>query len=171
MERPLRQFVLMQSAYLWAQRSTCSRLHVGCVMEREGRILVQGYNGAPAGLDHCDHACDCGGMSRWGRTGTPTTSHDRDCNTTKPCLRAVHAEQNAIAFAARHGVELEGASAWITNQPCMSCAQSMINAGIKEVFYFEPYRLQDGVHLLEEAGIKVSNMQLIHPEWVDRMIR
>jgi len=47
----------------------------------------------------------------------------------------------------------------------------MINAGIKEVFYFEPYRLQDGVHLLEEAGIKVSNMQLIHPEWVDRMIR
>lgn len=163
MSRPSRQLVLMQSAFLWAQRSTCSRLHVGCVIERDGRILVQGYNGAPAGLPHCDHGCTCGRPNERG------WAHSSDCNSQSPCTRAVHAEQNAISFAARHGVGLNGATAWITNQPCMSCAQSLINTGIVQVYFMEAYRLQDGTELLKEAGIEVWDAGLLFPDWVDRM--
>lgn len=151
--RPTRQQTLMASAQLWAERSTCSRLHVGCVIEREGRILVQGYNGAPAGLDHCDHECDC-----FTSFSGNLTQHDPECNIQKPCLRSVHAEQNAISFAARWGVGLEGASCWVTHQPCISCAQTLINAGISLVVYQEPYRLRDGLDLLLEANIQVRQL-------------
>lgn len=152
--RPTREKALMETAYIWAARSTCSRLHVGSVLERDGRILVQGYNGAPAGLKHCDHRCDCDQQ----RPTVEGRSHQFGCNSVKPCIRAVHAEQNAISFAARWGVELKGASAWVTHQPCVSCAQSLINAGIQVVHYVEPYRLLDGIDLLEEAGISVIRM-------------
>lgn len=156
MNRITRNHALMETAYLWAQRSTCTRLNVGCVIHRDGRILVQGYNGAPAGLPHCDHRCDCpGGLERILRR---EFAHRPECNSLKPCTRAVHAEQNSISFAARWGVGLEGAHAMITHQPCVSCAQSMINAGLKSVHYVEPYRLPDGINLLGEAGMHVTRM-------------
>lgn len=165
MSRPTRARVLMDTAFLWAERSTCDRLHVGCVIHREGRILVQGYNGAPAGLTHCNHDCDCpreifyNSVSPYPVRLNPEAVQHRDtCNAKKPCLRAVHAEQNAISFAARYGVGLEGAEASVTHQPCMSCAMSLINAGIVSVTYVEPYRLTDGLQLLHEAGIEVLTL-------------
>lgn len=153
MERPTREEALFETAFIWASRSTCSRLHVGCVIERDGRILVQGYNGAPSGLTHCDHECDCERFH--GPIRPIAVDHWEECATIQPCTRAVHAEQNAIAFAARWGVELMGSTLWVTHQPCMSCAMSIINAGISEVHYVNPYRLKDGLKLLEEAGIPV----------------
>lgn len=152
MTRPTREHVLMQTAFLWSERSTCSRLSVGCVLHRDGRILVQGYNGAPAGLDHCNHDCTCDPRKYF------NGQHSSRCPSQTPCTRAVHAEQNAVSFAARWGVELEGAGASVTHQPCISCAQSLINAGIREVVYVEAYRLLDGLRLLEEAGILVRRM-------------
>lgn len=131
--RPSREELLVETAFIWAKRSTCTRLPVGCVIHRDGRILVQGYNGAPAGLAHCNHDYD-----------------------DEPCTRAVHAEQNAIAFAARHGVQLEGAHMVVTHQPCLSCANTIVNAGITYVQYVYPYRLKDGLNLLLEAGITVE---------------
>jgi dCMP deaminase len=123
--RPNRETTLLGTAYLWADRSTCARLKVGCVISRDGRILVQGYNGAPAGMPHCDY---------------PHEPED--------CL-AVHAEANAIAFAARWGVMLEGAMLTCTHQPCLNCARLIINAGISRVIFSEPYRLKDGLRLLQ----------------------
>lgn len=158
MSRPARAQTLMSSAYLWARRSTCSRLNVGCVIEREGRILVQGYNGAPAGLPHCNHECNCTSLlSRGGeRYVMPPGEHAPMCASQIPCKRAVHAEQNAISFAARWGVGLEGATAWVTHQPCLSCAMSIINAGIVAVNYQERYRIREGTDLLTEAGVTVN---------------
>lgn len=167
MQRPDRDAVLVATAQLWAQRSTCSRLHVGCVMHRDGRILVQGYNGAPAGMTHCDHECNCdlstNPMMREaaldGKLG-----HQPDCASGSQGCQAVHAEQNAIAWAARTGVRLEGAYMVCTHQPCLSCARSIINAGIRDVLFVEPYRLMDGLELLNLApGIKVWR-------WVDESI-
>lgn len=152
--RPTRGRTLMDTAFIWAARSTCDRLHVGCVIHREGRILVQGYNGAPAKLPHCDHRCDCDRR----RPVVGGRAHQHSCNSLKPCTRAVHAEQNAISYAARWGVGLEGARAVVTHQPCVSCAQSLINAGISAVTYSEPYRLRDGLDLLHEAGITVLTL-------------
>lgn len=131
MERPDRYLLMMQTARLWASRSTCSRMAVGAVIHRDFRILVQGYNGSPAGLPHCDYE-----------------------HGSEACL-AVHAEQNAIAWAAREGVALHGSSMVCTHQPCLSCARSIINAGIKSVMFDEEYRLHDGLNLLLQARVQV----------------
>lgn len=154
-DRISRESALMKTAYVWASQSTCSRLNVGVVIHREGRILVQGYNGAPAGLPHCNHDCECGWDPESERAKLGA-GHKLWCPSTQPCTRAVHAEQNAIAFAARHGVKLEGAEMMVTHQPCLSCAMSIVNAGISFVGYQEPYRLPEGIGLLMEAGIEVA---------------
>lgn len=132
--RPSRNALLMDTAAMWSLRGTCARMKVGALVHRDGRILVQGYNGAPAGLPHCDYP-----------------------HEPSECL-AVHAEQNAIAFAARWGVGLDGADLVVTHQPCLSCARSIVNAGIVSVQYRHPYRLLDGVTLLLDAGILVEQV-------------
>lgn len=131
-----RDEALMATAYLWADRGTCERLKVGCVISREGRILVQGYNGSPPGLPHC-----------------PSGAAELD-HKTNECL-AVHAEQNAIAWAARNGVALQGAEVHVTHWPCLQCARSIITAGITSVMYSEQYRDSTGLMLLREAGLNV----------------
>lgn len=155
MTRPSREQVLMETAFLWATRSTCSRLAVGAVIHRDGRILVQGYNGAPAGLPHCDHRCNCGYFQMHRDALGPASGHTDDCHSQPKFCRAVHAEQNAIAWAARVGVRLEGSEMICTHQPCVACARSLINAGVEKVLFVEPYRLMDGLDLLHEAGIEV----------------
>lgn len=151
MDRPTRDQVLMEHAHVVAKRGTCSRLQVGVVVAREGRILVSGYNGAPAGMEHCDHACDCpGSMSDL------THGHAEKCNSRQPCTESVHAECNAIAFAARYGISLEGAEMHTTDSPCLPCAQLMINSGIVRVRYLREYRRREGLELLRAAGVKLS---------------
>jgi dCMP deaminase len=135
MERPSRTEVMMETARTFSKRSTCSRLHVGAVFARDGRILVTGYNGAPAGLPHCVHL----GL----------------LNNTEGCTTAEHAERNGIAFAARHGIKLQGSTVYVTHMPCLACSMSIINAGVEEVIYQEPYRIEDGVRLLARAGVNV----------------
>jgi dCMP deaminase len=76
------------------------------------------------------------------------------------CTISVHAEANAIAFAARHGVALQGATVYTTHSPCVPCAQLIINAGIKEVNYLHDYRITDGRVLLSAVGIDT------HQYWV-----
>lgn len=138
MHQRRRDFRLLQTARVFADSGTCSRLHTGAVVARDGRILVTGYNGAPTGVEHCYHE-------------NPSSTDPKDA-----CRIAVHAEQNCVAFAARHGVALEGAEIVCTHQPCMSCAQSIINAGIRRVLYEQPYRDISGVTMLERVGIRVE---------------
>lgn len=146
-QRPSRQTVLMKSAFLWAERSTCSRLHVGAIFAREGRILVTGYNGAPSGLPHCDHSCTC--------TTPVDQGHSIGCPVDMPCTTAVHAEQNGISYAAKWGIKLEDSELYVTHMPCLTCALSLVNVGIKRVFYSKPFRDHSGIRLLESAGIEV----------------
>lgn len=145
-QRMSRQLILMKSAYLWAERSTCSRLHVGAIFARDGRTLVTGYNGAPAGLPHCDHGCTC--------TTPVDQGHSIGCPIDRPCTFAVHAEQNGISYAAKLGIKLEGSELYVTHMPCLTCALSLVNVGITHVYYDQPYRKLDGIHLLNQAGIK-----------------
>lgn len=171
--RPDRDEVLMSVATLFATRSTCSRLHVGAVFSKEGRILVTGYNGAPAGLPHCDHSCNCTSfpveveeLPSRGKAMPPLfhlktawfdgIPHDERCAVFQPCLISEHAERNAIAFAARNGVALEGSEVHVTHMPCLPCAMSMVNAGVVAVHYREDYRIRDGLELLKTAGVAIS---------------
>lgn len=156
--RMSREQVLMESARLWAKRSTCSRGRVGASIVRDGRVLMSGYNGAPAGLPHCDHsACTCT-MTVWIRDAPQT--HQPQCGMSSGCKRSIHAEQNAINYCARNGVATEGAEIYTTHMPCLSCAMSIISAGIVVVTYDLAYRDVSGINLLTEAGIGVTK----HPE-------
>lgn len=143
-DRITRDDMLMDIARIISERGTCSRLNVGAVISRDGRIIATGYNGAPKGLPHCKH-----------EVYEKTTLLTNDTG----CQQAEHAERNAIAFAARHGVALDGSEMHCTHAPCLQCARSIINTGIMKLSYAVPYRLTQGVELLQQAGVEVVQAQ------------
>lgn len=158
MIRPRRDVTLMGTAHLWADQSTCTRQAVGAVITIERRIIATGYNGAPAGMPHCNHTCPCQEGFREAKSiADTTTTHTAQC-PLKPCRLAVHAEANAIAFAARHGVSTAGGSVHTTLSPCYACAQLIINAGLARVVFDQPYRDRAGVKLLMDAGLLVERL-------------
>jgi dCMP deaminase len=123
----------MEVARTVATRATCPRAGVGAVLVREHRILTTGYNGAPRGVPHClDVGC------------TMVDGH---------CLRATHAEANAIVQGALHGVSLEGATAYCTHEPCAGCSKLLISAGIVRIVYADAYPDAVATMLLREAGV------------------
>lgn len=139
MERPTIEQTLMDTARLWALRSTCSRLQVGAVIADErGVILSSGYNGALSGMPHCDH------LQR----------------PDEPCRDAVHAEANAILWAARRGISLESAWLYVTHEPCHECAKMIIQAGVRYVRFGDRYGRNPGSRLLTIAGVFVIGGEL-----------
>lgn len=143
-ERPSADDYFMEIASVVAKRSTCLRNQVGALFVRNKRILTTGYNGAPAGLQHCD-VVGCA------REGVASGTRHELC-------RAVHAEQNAIIQAALHGISIEGATLYCTHQPCILCAKMMINARIRKVVYRERYPDETALKFLEQAGIEVARL-------------
>lgn len=156
-ERPTREDILMRQAQVVSDRSTCSRARVGVVIAHEARVVSQGYNGAPAGMPHCGHTCDCGLLPH------EDDEHADNCPAAQAggCRTAVHAEANAIAFAAKHGVATMCAHLYTTMAPCLPCAQLIINAGIHRVVYGSAYRYDEGLTLLMNAGIRVSSWPVV----------
>ena len=110
----------MNIAFQVATRSTCDRNHVGAVLVRDKMILSTGYNGSIRGLDHCD---DVGHLMENGS-----------------CIRTVHAESNAIAQAARNGVNCSESELYVTTTPCWNCFKLVANAGIKKIYYSRVYK-------------------------------
>jgi dCMP deaminase len=124
-----------------ANASTCMRGNVGAVIVQDRRIVSTGYNGAPPGMPHCDEAGCLLDEKMPGLIG---------------CQRAIHAELNAIAWAARHGVATDGGIMYATHGPCLKCAQAILAAGIIEVHYITEYRLLDGRDLLNNALVEIA---------------
>jgi dCMP deaminase len=114
-----------------ALSGTCSRLKVAALIVPDNRIASSGYNGTARGLPHCHH-------------------HDN-----KPCHKSVHAEANAIVFAARYGIKTLDSTMYCTHAPCDSCAGLIINAGIKVLKYKNSYRNDNGLYSLATAGVEV----------------
>lgn len=144
MERPSWDEYFMEMAMLTAKRSTCMRRNVGAVIVQEKHIIATGYNGAPKGIPHCE---EIGGCLRE-KMNIPSGERHELC-------RALHAEQNAIIQAATLAQSIEGASIYITNQPCVICAKMIINAGIKRIVVREGYPDKLAIDLLAEAGLKI----------------
>lgn len=130
-----RDELMIELAKTVSLRGTCSRLQVGAIVTRYNRVISMGYNGTPAGMPHCVHTPEDGAY----------------------CRTAVHAEANAIVFAARAGISTDLSQLFTTHSPCLSCAQLIINAGIVQVTYCYSYRDPAGVELLHEAGIDVRD--------------
>lgn len=145
-----RDEMLMSMAKIAALRGTCSRASVGVAIARDGRILSTGYNGAPSGVEHCDHTCTCR------LAQDDHSSLNALCNANKPCLVAVHAEANAISWAARGGISLLGSTMYVTMSPCRSCAQLIINSGVERIVIDQWYRDPAGVQLLASVGIEIE---------------
>ncbi len=133
-QRPDWDQYFMEVARVVASRSTCDRAYVGCVIVRERRILTTGYNGAPAGMPHCDEV-----------------GHLMENNH---CIRTLHAEQNALIQAALHGISTKGATLYVTHQPCFTCAKLIVNAGIVRVIHGCGYPSPRSLALFDAAGIK-----------------
>ena len=134
----------MQIAELVKTRSTCIRRQVGAVIVKDNQIISTGYNGAPSGLEHCTDV----GICERNRLNIPSGQRQELC-------RAIHAEQNAIVFASKRGVSIEGATIYVTVAPCVTCTKMLINAGIKRLVYKEHYPDELSINMLEEAGIEV----------------
>jgi dCMP deaminase len=139
-ERPSWDEYFMATAFLIASRSSCGRLRVGCVLVSAGdhpnRIIAAGYNGFLPGAPHRSRVRD-----------------DHEQGT-------VHAEQNAISDAARRGISVQGAVAYITHFPCIQCAKSLASSGIRHIKYYRDYRNDPFVtEILEENGIVLETLR------------
>lgn len=126
--RPTWDEYFMSVAQLISKRSSCKRLHVGCVIVNENRIITTGYNG------HLPNA--------------PHDSYVRDGHEQL----TVHAEANAITDAAKRGVSIDSCTIYVTHMPCLNCAKLLIAAGIKKIIYAEHYNDDELVPILCEIG-------------------
>lgn len=144
MTRPSWAEYFMTITKMVAKRSTCLRRHVGAILVKDRRILATGYNGAPAGLKHCEEA----GCLREDASVPSGERHE--------LCRGLHAEQNAIIQAAYHGIPIAGSTIYCTNKPCVICSKMIINAGIRRIYCEGSYDDPLADQMLAEAGIEIA---------------
>lgn len=141
-ERPSWDSYFMQIAHLVKTRATCPRLSVGALLVRDRRILATGYNGAPRGMEHCPE-------------GGPINDWPAGCLRAGHCIRALHAEQNALLQAAYIGVSCSGATMYVTHQPCNACAKMIVNAGVQRVIYEGDYPDDFAQYIFSQSQMEV----------------
>jgi dCMP deaminase len=146
-QRPSVDDYFIEIATVVSKRSTCLREHVGAVLVRDKHILSTGYNGAPAGLPHCEEV----GCLRE-QLKVPSGERHELC-------RGSHAEANAIIQAALHGVSTENSTMYCTHQPCTMCTKLAINAKVKEIVYRTQYPDDLSLQLLKDAKIKIRRLE------------
>ena len=142
----------MRLAHLVSRRSSCIARHVGTVVVRGNKLLCSGYNGTPSGMRNCDE----GGCQRCNDVSIPSGERLDEC-------LCVHAEQNAIFQAARHGINLEGAEMYCTTHPCVTCAKALVSVGVVRVWYDRTYpQAELAGRVFQLAGIEIRHVQDQH---------
>jgi dCMP deaminase len=153
--------VYMNLANLLALKSTCQRGQAGCVVTRNGRIISTGYNGSP------DHAEECISRPSCRQQGTKIAIawdiYSQSTETeikTEGCFDSIHAEANAFGFCAKHGIKTNGSVVYLNGPPCKSCAQLMVAAGVKKIYYNDKYyRNDDGILYAKIYGIELIKLE------------
>ena len=146
MSRPSFDDIYMALASNLAKRSHCVKQHVGAVLAKDTRIVSLGYNGPPSGTHNCD--------KEWPEEGCPRSSKGS-------CSLALHAEENAILYAAKNKVDLAGSTLYVTLSPCLPCARMIYTSGIKTVYFLNSYAeykgipTDEGVEFLRKFGVTV----------------
>jgi dCMP deaminase len=139
--------IYMELAQNLARKSHCVKIKVGAVLTQHTRIISLGYNGPPAGTHNCDEEWPVAGCARDRKGG---------------CSLAIHAEENAILYAAKNKVTIEGAVLYVTLSPCLACARIIYTTGIKKVLYLNSYALykgidmDEGIDFLRKFGVQVQ---------------
>ncbi len=129
-----------------ALASKCVSKQVGAVIVKDGRILSTGYNGTPPGYKNCSEY--------W--NGEYTKEHHEWSKTYE-----IHAEMNAIIWAARKGISIEGATIYVTLEPCSECSKNLIASGIKRIVYEKAYEYTNSLIIskfLEDNGVKIEQI-------------
>ena len=129
-----------------ATASKCVSKQVGAVIVKDGRILSTGYNGTPAGYTNCNEHWD----------GEYTSEHHEWSKTYE-----IHAEMNAIIWAARKGISIEGATIYVTLEPCSECSKNLIASGIKRIVYAKEYEHTNSstiTKFLEDNGVSIEKL-------------
>jgi dCMP deaminase len=127
--RPDRNLYYLGLAIAVSARSECKGLKVGAVLVRDNRVVSTGYNSTPEGWDNCSEGGACPRCDNRNAFGSG--------NGYDKCV-CVHAEMNAIAAAARYGMAVDSASAYVTHEPCLTCAKELTQAGVRQVFFALP---------------------------------
>lgn len=144
--KPTFETIYMELAEKLALRSHCVKAQVGAVLTKDTRIISLGYNGPPAGTHNCD--------AEW-----PGDGCARDSKGS--CSLALHAEQNAILYAANNGTIMKGSTLYVTLSPCIACARVIYTVGISKVYYkhsyakFKGLAADEGVDFLKRFGVEV----------------
>ncbi len=125
---------------LASERATCPRMHCGCVLVKNKFVLATGYNGSLPGQPHCD---DVGCLI--------VDNH---------CARTNHAEMNALTQAAVHGISVKGATAYITNMSCTTCAKALIAAGIKRVVVFTDFHDTLATEFYLNSAVQIDKLEM-----------
>jgi len=154
----------MQAAEVYAELSSATRLHVGCVVVKDNTIIGIGYNGMPSGWDNvCEDIEyvlkeECQATDEWMlQNGFTELVHGWSRKRTK--REVLHAETNALAKIARSTNSSEGATLFVTHEPCLDCAKLIYQAGIKEVYYRNDYpRSNGGIEFLKKCGTNVYKL-------------
>lgn len=138
--RPSWDEYFLKLAMLASERATCPRMHCGCVLVKDRYVLSTGYNGSLPGSPHCE---------------------DEGCLVVdNHCVRTNHAEMNAICQAARHGMSLDGATAYVTNMPCTTCSKALIAAGIRRVVVFSDFHDTLAGRFFAESGVQLERREM-----------
>ena len=130
-----------------ASASKCVSKQVGAVIVKDGRILSTGYNGTPPGYQNC---CDF-----W--KGEYTSEHHEWSKTYE-----IHAEMNAIIWAARKGISIEGGTIYVTLEPCSECSKNLIASGIKRIVYKKSYEHTNSIvvsKFLSDNGVQIEQLK------------
>ncbi len=135
-KRPDWDEYFLKLAMLASERATCPRMHCGCVLAKNKNVIATGYNGSIPGDDHCE---DVGCLV--------VDNH---------CVRTVHAEMNALVQAAKRGHAVDGATAYVTNMPCTTCAKALITAGVKRVVVFSDYHDTMATDFFHKANVTID---------------
>lgn len=138
--RPDWDSYFLKLAMLASERATCPRMHCGCVLVKNKNVIATGYNGSIPGDDHCEDV------------GCLIVDHH--------CVRTNHAEMNAITQAAKRGHPVDGATAYVTNMPCTTCAKALIAAGIKRVVVFSDYHDTLATEFFAKAKVTIDKIPM-----------
>jgi dCMP deaminase len=148
--RPDFNDIFMDLAVNLSKRSHCIKAQVGAVLTKDTRIISIGYNGPPAGTHNCDEEF-------------PLTGCARDAKGS--CSLAIHAEENAILYAAKNGTLIDGATLYVTLSPCLPCSRIIFSMKIAKVVYLHSYAaykglaVDEGLAFLEKFGVTIERYQ------------
>ncbi|MCI3923197.1 dCMP deaminase family protein [Paenibacillus sp. TRM 82003] len=148
-------------AYMASTRSQCSRRHVGAVLVKGKKLLGTAYNGAPMGVPDCTEA-GCMVVEEY-ELAPGEAGKEGQFVKKQRCVRTIHAEQNLLLFTDLH--DREGATVYVTDQPCWTCANMLANSGVKEIVYHRPYP-KDGEkvqRLMEQLGLSFRRLEPYTP--------